>query len=77
MKELTEIDKKLQQIALTDWPLFVSMVGADAIIRAKVCLLRKEGKSYEQVSTKLHISYKRARSRSRSCACNAQNPNSE
>lgn len=58
---MTELDKKLQEIAVMNWQQFVQIIGADAIIAAKVCLLRQNKKSYGEISNKLSISESQAR----------------
>jgi hypothetical protein len=60
-KELTELDRKLQEIALLNWSQFVKLVGEDAIISAKICLLRQADRSYGEISQKLSITERRAR----------------
>lgn len=57
---LTELDKKLQEMALTNWPQFVAMIGNDAIIAAKTCLLRQAGNSYGEISLRLGITERQA-----------------
>ena len=37
------------------------MVGEDAVIGAKICLLRGEHKSYNQIVIRLHITERQAR----------------
>jgi hypothetical protein len=59
--ELTDLDKKLQEMAVKNWQQFVMLIGEDAINAAKVCLLRKEDKSYGQISRKLGLSEHQAR----------------
>jgi hypothetical protein len=59
---LTELDKRLQQIALMNWTQFVSIIGEDAIMSAKICLLRQEDKkSYGEIAVKLGVTEKKAR----------------
>jgi hypothetical protein len=58
---LTELDKKLQLMASSNWPQFVQTIGADAIVRAKICLLRKDQFSYGQIAAKLSITEGQAR----------------
>lgn len=58
---LTELDKRLQEMAAKNWGQFVELVGEDAIIAAKICLLRQDNKSYGEISVKLGITEKRAR----------------
>lgn len=65
--KMTDLDKELQEIASRDWPKLVKMIGEDGIIVAKVCLLRQRDKSYKQISNRLGISEKQARSRCYSC----------
>lgn len=51
-KYFTDLDIELQHLAALDWPLFVNLVGEDAIKAAKVCLLKKRGKSLLQISNR-------------------------
>jgi hypothetical protein len=67
-RPLTELDRKLQEMALTNWAQFVQTVGEEAIIAAKVCLLRQSGKSYGEISVKLSITYDQARYGCKGCA---------
>lgn len=58
---MTDLDKKLQEMALMNWPQFVKLMGEDAIIAAKICLLRQQNKSYGEISVKLNVTEKKAR----------------
>lgn len=58
---MTDLDKKLQGIANNNWEQFMDMVGREAIVQAKSCLLRQEGKSYHQIAVRLNISDSQAR----------------
>lgn len=58
---MTDLDKKLQEIAVMNWQQFVDLVGEDAILTAKVCLLRQDKKSYTQIQQKLGLSEKQVR----------------
>ena len=58
---MTDLDKKLQEIATKNWSQFVALMGQDAIIAAKICMLRKEKKSYGEISVRLGVTEKRAR----------------
>lgn len=57
----TELDKKLQEIALQNWPQFVHLIGEQALLKAKSCLLRQEGKSYGEISVKTGANYELVR----------------
>lgn len=57
----TDLDKKLQEIALLNWPQFVALIGAEAVTSAKVCLLRQNKSSYGEISIKLGVTEKQAR----------------
>jgi hypothetical protein len=57
---LTDLDKKLQEIALVNYTQFVALVGEDAINKAKACLLRQSNNSYGKISQKLGVSRRRA-----------------
>lgn len=60
-ESMTELDKKLQEMALLNWQQFVQMVGPSAIVSAKVCLLRQKQNSYGEISIKLGITESQAR----------------
>jgi len=66
-KYYTQLDKDLQQLAMVDWATFVDVVGEDAIIAAKVCILKSQGKSLTQIANKLAISKMQVRTRSEKC----------
>ena len=59
----TPLDKDLQQLALSNWPAFVEIMGEDAITVAKVRLLHTRGKKMAQIATqyKLRINYDQVR----------------
>jgi predicted transcriptional regulator len=57
---LTDLDKTLQEMAAANWPQFVAMVGPEAIIAAKVCLLRQAGKSYGEIAVRLGVTERQA-----------------
>lgn len=59
--KVTELDKTLQEIALMNWPQFVQLIGDDPIRKAKICLLRRGGKSYGEISQKLDVTIDAAR----------------
>lgn len=52
---MTDLDKKLQEMAVMNWPQFVALVGPDAIRAMKICLLRQQGKSYGEIQNKLGL----------------------
>lgn len=54
-------EDKLKELAATDWQEFVRIIGPDAVLVAKIRLLRLNGKSYQQISTKLHVTENQAR----------------
>lgn len=58
---MTDLDKKLQEIAVLNWKQFVALIGEDAIVSAKVCLLRQNKKSYGEIANKLSITEHQAR----------------
>lgn len=63
----TELDQQLQTIAATDWPAFVKLVGEGPILLAKVCLLKKKGKSLTQISGKLNVTRRKAQIDCKKC----------
>ena len=54
-KNLSTLDVQLQNMAAVNWEGFVSLVGAKNIRKAKICLLRRKGKSLNQIANKLSI----------------------
>lgn len=58
---MTELDKKLQEIALVNWEQFVHLVGQEAITSAKICLLRQNNASYGEIENRLGITTNQAR----------------
>lgn len=58
---MTELDRKLKEMAANDWNRFVAMMGEDALTSAKICMLRQEGKTFNQISIKLNVTQMRAR----------------
>lgn len=59
--KMTELDKKLQEMALMNWNQFVQVIGQDAIISAKICMLRQNKNSYGAIAMKLGIEEHQAR----------------
>lgn len=66
---MTDLDKKLQEMATKNWPQFVALLGEDAIKSAKLCLLRKNNKSYGEIMIQLKISKQNARTMAKKCDC--------
>lgn len=58
---MNEIEQRLQTIAIRDWAEFLAILGKKNLIKAKVSLLRKEGKSWAQIANKLDITTAQAR----------------
>lgn len=63
----TDLDKELQQLALIDWATLVNLIGEDAIMAAKVCLLKKRGKSLVQIASKLRTTKSKVETRCKHC----------
>lgn len=61
MTQTQDLDSRLKDIAINNWDSFSNLIGQEAILAAKVCLLRSEGKSYSQISIKLSITESQAR----------------
>jgi hypothetical protein len=72
-KKMTELDRKLQEMAINNWDQFVHYLGQDAIRSAKICLLRKGGSSYGQISVKLGLTTNEARYGCRRCSGDSEN----
>lgn len=66
-QKMTDLDKKLQEMALLNWSQFVQMIGSDALTRAKVCLLRQNNNTYGQISQKLSITFDQVRYACNNC----------
>lgn len=66
----TPLDTDLQNLANSDWPAFVKLVGEDNIRNAKICILRKRGKSLNEIAIKLRTTKRVAE---RSCGKCHQN----
>jgi hypothetical protein len=60
-QKLTELDKKLREMAILNWTQFTQLVGPDAIRAAKVCLLRQNAASYGEIGIKLSITKEQVR----------------
>jgi len=58
---MTELDRYLQEMALSNWPQFVQLLGKDAILSAKICLLRQNNASYGEIENRLGITTNQAR----------------
>jgi len=48
-------------MAVNNWPQFVALIGSDAVVTAKVCLLRQKKSSYGEIAIKLNITERQAR----------------
>lgn len=49
------IDKKLRELAVTDWEKFKSVTGLD-LTTYTICTMRKEGKSLQQIANSQKMS---------------------
>jgi hypothetical protein len=58
---LTELDKKIIQIAISNPPQFFSLIGEDALRSAKTCLLRQDKKSYGAIAMQLRTTRDKVR----------------
>lgn len=58
---MTDLDKKIKELAISDWEKFMQVAGTDFLITFKARILRSEGKSWQQISMKLEISPRQAR----------------
>jgi len=60
MAELSELDRRLQELAQKNWWQFVRLIGQDEINNAKACILRGDGLSYNQIKNKLGLTRNQA-----------------
>ncbi len=58
---MTELDKKLQEMAVSNWEQFALLVGGEAILAAKICLLRQGKASYGEIENRLGITRDQSR----------------
>jgi hypothetical protein len=66
----TELDKELQKLAQEDWAGFVALIGENNYTSAKICILRKRGKSLKHIAIKLRKTIKTVRyAASNKCVC--------
>ena len=69
----TELDRQLQTLASTDWGAFVALVGLENITSAKICILRAQGKSLQQIASKFKKSKGWAQKiNEKKCQCNEE-----
>ena len=55
VQPMTDLDKKLQEMAIKNWPQFVALLGDDALMAAKICLLRQNNRSLGEISKRLDM----------------------
>lgn len=55
-KFYTDLDEQLQNLATMDWASFAKIIGDEAILMAKVYMLRSRGNSFQQIANRLDIS---------------------
>lgn len=53
--EIQSLDGELQQLAVENWPEFLRLIGQQAVEQAKICQLRKKGKSVRQIANRLSL----------------------
>jgi hypothetical protein len=66
MTKTTTIEEKIKDIASNDWHQFLELVGEDTFITMKVRLLRKNGKTYQQIMIQTGLSMMQVRHRAKS-----------
>lgn len=54
-KYFTSLDEDLRNLAAMDWSTFAIIIGEEAILCAKICLLRSRGNSLQQIANRLEI----------------------
>lgn len=52
----TDLDLQLQQLAGVDWETFTKLIGEENIMAAKICMLKRRGKSLGFIAQKLKTS---------------------
>jgi hypothetical protein len=51
----TELDTQLRELALTDWPRFIELMGEDAINKAKICLMKRQGRTIRYMAFRVKM----------------------
>ena len=69
----TPLDKELQEIALVDWATFCTLIGEDAINKAKICILKSRGMSIQAMAVKLQLTVPQIRYGKCNCGETAKN----
>jgi len=64
--KLKDLDKKLQELALTDFNQFCQLTGVDKI-KAFVCIERAKGLTFQQIANKLGVSRQTIWKRCKKC----------
>lgn len=67
MAQMTELDRKLQEIAVKNWEQFAALIGEEAITGAKICLLRQQKFTYGQIQNKLNLTKNQVEYRCNNC----------
>ena len=70
---MTDLDKKLQEMATKNWNQFAALIGEDAIKSAKVCLLRQNNSSYGQIQKRLSLTKNQVEYACKNCEDNSSN----
>lgn len=72
----TDLDRQLQSLAVNDWATFCKLIGEDARMSAKICMLSAQGQSLGQISIKLSVTKRRAQvTKENKCICVIKTPN--
>lgn len=63
---MTDVEKFLQELAVTDWNKFVQITGLDTL-QVSICQQRKKGKSIRQIARKTGMPPASIQSRCKKC----------
>lgn len=58
---MSNVDDRIKELAQNNWEEFINLIGENAIVIAKSRLLRRDGKSYRQISLKLKLTQSQIR----------------
>ncbi len=67
ISEINTLEGELQSLAVENWPEFIRLIGDEAVTIAKVCTLKKKGKSIGQIANRLNIPKSTAHDKCKRC----------
>lgn len=65
--KITELDNQLRELALTNWPKFVELLGDDAVNKAKICLMKKQERTIRYMAYRTGMPLSTAHDQCKKC----------